>query len=302
MATVPRTAEAVVSALTEAFPDMPPAMQAAARHIIDNPREVGVRSMRALAERTAVHPNAFVRLARQIGFDGYDDMRECFRNFVVSDDLGGFGDRARWLEELAAGGGASAVLAEMGEAVADNLERGFRGQNIEALAAVCDEILEAKRVYVLGVGSAYSLAHQFWYVARMAFSHISPVPRHGSQPIDDLAHIEPGDLLLAMTFQPYRSETMDAVRFAKRRGVKIAGITDSATSPLALEADHILVCPTSTPQFFASYAAVTALVETLAALLVARGGKAAQAQIESFHRERHAGGLYEEDPRLGAVG
>ena len=57
------------------------------------------------------------RQVTEIGFDGYDDMRECFRNFVVSDDLGGFGDRARWLEELAAGGGASAVLAEMGEAV-----------------------------------------------------------------------------------------------------------------------------------------------------------------------------------------
>lgn len=302
MTAVPGTAEAVITKLTEAFPDMPPALQAAARHIIDNPREVGVRSMRALAERTAVHPNAFVRLARLIGFEGYDEMRECFRNFVVSDDLGGFGDRARWLQELAAEGGGSAIVANMGEAIADNLERGFRDQDVGALEVLCDKILGASRVYVLGMGSAYSLAHQFWYVARMAFNHISPIPRHGSLPIDDLAHIEPGDLLIAMTFQPYRSETMDAVRLAGRRGATIAGITDSATSPLARAADYALICPTSTPQFFASHAAVIGLLETLAALLVARAGKDAQARIEAFHRERHASGVYEEDPRLGAVG
>ena len=100
----PDSAKAVIAALTEAFPDMPPALQAAARHIIDHPRDVGVQSMRALAVKTSVHPNAFVRLARLIGFEGYDQLRERFRDFIVADDLGGFGDRARWLREMAAKG------------------------------------------------------------------------------------------------------------------------------------------------------------------------------------------------------
>ena len=298
----PRSAKAVIAALTEAFPDMPPALQAAARQIIEHPREVGVQSMRALAAKTSVHPNAFVRLARQIGFEGYEEMRERFRDFVVADDLGGFRDRARWLQEMAAQGGASAILGEMASAIADNLERGFRKQDAGELEQICDAILEAKRVYVLGLGSAYSLAHQFWYVARMAFEHINPVPRHGSQPIDDLATIGKDDLLIALTFQPYRAETMGAVRLARRRGAPVIGITDSVTSPLAREADRALICPTHTPQFFQSHAAVTGLLEALVALLVARAGEEAQARIEAFHAERLAAGIYEEDPRLGALG
>ena len=298
----PRSAKAVIAALTEAFPDMPPALQAAARQIIEHPREVGVQSMRALAAKTSVHPNAFVRLARQIGFEGYEEMRERFRDFVVADDLGGFRDRARWLQEMAAQGGASAILGEMASAIADNLERGFRKQDAGELEQICDAILEAKRVYVLGLGSAYSLAHQFWYVARMAFEHVGPVPRHGSQPIDDLATIGKDDLLIALTFQPYRAETMGAVRLARRRGAPVIGITDSVTSPLAREADRALICPTHTPQFFQSQAAVTGLLEALVALLVARAGEEAQARIEAFHAERLAAGIYEEDPRLGALG
>jgi DNA-binding MurR/RpiR family transcriptional regulator len=109
----------VIAALTAVFPDLPPALQAAARYIIDNPREVGVKSMRTLATRASVHPNAFVRLARQIGFDGYDEMRERFSDFLISDDLGGFRDRARWLQDLAAKGGSSAIVGKMAAALAD---------------------------------------------------------------------------------------------------------------------------------------------------------------------------------------
>lgn len=302
MARSPKTAEEVIAALTEAFAELPPALQAAARHIIDEPREVGVRSMRSLAAKASVHPNAFVRLARQIGFEGYDDMRERFRDFVVSEGLGGFRDRARALQALAARGGSAAILAEMLEAVGDNVERGFLGQDPKSLEALCDRVLAAERVFVLGLGAAYSLAHQFWYVARMGFGHITPVPRHGSQPIDDLALIGEKELLIALTFQPYRAETMDAVRLAKRRKAFVAGITDSTTSPLAREADQVLICPTSTPHFFQSQAAATGLLETLIALLVARAGEEAQARIQSFHEERLNAGIYEEDARLGALG
>ena len=298
----PKTAKATIAALTRAFPDLPPALQVAARHIIDHPREVGVQSMRALAVKTSVHPNAFIRLARQIGFDGYDEMRERFRDFVVADDLGGFRDRARWLQEMAAKGGSASILGGMAAAIADNVERGFRKQDIAALERACDAILKASNVYVLGLGSAYNLAHQFWYVTRMAFGHIVPIPRHGSHPIDDLATVGESDLLIALTFQPYRAETMAAVRMAKRRGTGVIGITDSATSPLARAADQALICPTHTPQFFQSHAAVTGLMEALIALLVARAGEDAQARIEAFHTERLATGIYEEDPRLGALG
>ncbi len=294
----PETANDVIAALTAAFPDLPPALQAAARYIIDNPREVGLRSMRTLASKASVHPNAYVRLARHIGFEGYDELRERFRDFLVADELGGFKDRARWLQALASEGGSSAVLGEMAASIADNLEQGFQVQDVKTLEAITERILGAKHVFVLGMGSAYSLAYQFWYVARMAFGHISPIPRHGSLPIDDLALISEYDLLIALTFQPYRAEIMAAVRLARRRGAPVVGITDSLTSPLARESDEAIICPTSTPQFFQSHAAVTGLLEALIALLVARAGEEAQARIEAFHRERLEAGIYQEGPRL----
>lgn len=302
MPAIPQSAEAVIAALTGRFEALSPQLQRAARYMVDHPREVGLHSMRALAARAEVHPNTLVRLARELGFDGFEALRERFRDFLVTEGLGSFRDRARWLQELAARGGTAGVVAEMAAATGQNLEAMWRRQDAAALEAAADAILAAPRVFVLGMGSAYSLAHQFWYVARMGFEHITPIPRHGSQPVDDLAWIAQGDALVALTFQPYRAETMAAARLGRRKGATVIGVTDSATSPLARLSDHLLVAPTHTPQFFQSHAAVTALMEGLLAVMVARAGDAAQARIEAFHKERLAAGLYEEPAPLAQLG
>lgn len=297
-APLPASAEQVVAALRARFDSLSPQLQRAARFIIDHPREVGVQSMRALAQRIEVHPNTLVRLAQALGFEGFEAMRERFRDFVVAGGLGSFRDRARWLRALEARGGTAEVVAGMAAATGDNLESMWRRQDPAALDAVADAILAAPRVFVLGMGSAASLAHQFWYVARMAFEHIVPIPRHGSHPLDDLAWAKPEDVLVALTFQPYRAETMAAAREMKARGLTLIGITDSLTSPLARLADHALIAPTHTPQFFQSHAAVTALLEGLIAVLVARAGEEAEMRIEAFHRQRLEAGLYEEPAAL----
>jgi DNA-binding MurR/RpiR family transcriptional regulator len=121
-------------------------------------------------------------------------------------------------------------------------------------------------------------------------------------PIDDVAWAGPGDLLVALTFQPYRAETMAAVRLARANGCKILGITDSRTSPLAREADRALIAPTHTPQFFQSHAAVTALLESLVAILVARAGDDTRSRIEKFHEMRREAGAYEEPSPLSQLG
>ncbi|MEM6487968.1 MAG: MurR/RpiR family transcriptional regulator [Pseudomonadota bacterium] len=298
----PSSAEAVLALIEARFDSFSPQLRLAARFIADAPREVGVQSMRALAGRAEVHPNTLVRLAQTLGFDGFDSLRERFRDFVVTEGMGGFRDRADRLGAMAAEGGTAAVLAGMAEATAANVETAWRRADPALLDRVADAILGARRVYVLGMGSAYSLAHQFWYVARMALDHMVPIPRHGSQPIDDLATLTDDDVVLALTFQPYRAETMAAVRHAREAGATVIGISDSATAPLAGLAQLYLAVPTSTPQFFQSHAAVTALLEGILAVTVARAGPAAAEAIDCFHRQRQAAGLYEEPEALARLG
>ena len=95
-----------------------------------------------------------------------------------------------------------------------------------------------------------------------------------------------------MTFEPYRSEVVDAVRIARDQGVTIIAISDSRASPIALSADHVFVVPTETPQFFTSAVAAAALLEALMAFVIAEAGEDIIANIERFHQRRHRLGVY----------
>ncbi len=147
-------------------------------------------------------------------------------------------------------------------------------------------------LYVLGIGLAYPLAYNLWYLARQAFDHFILTPRHGSLPSDDLVHIGADDCLVAMTFQPYRIETIRALEHAAKSGAKTIAITDSPGASVCRIADLGLAAPTHTPQFFQSNVALTALVETLSALLVAKGGVAAADSIDKFNTARWEANIY----------
>jgi len=290
---LPNSQEEVLDQLLAEFEQLPAQLQISARYIIDHPHEVGLQSMRTLASNAEVHPNSFVRLARHLGFEGYDAMRERFRDFVRA-GIGSSPDRVQWLRELDRSGGGAAVFGSMAEACLDNMEKMFAQQSVEDLERAVDWMIAARRVYVLGLGLAYPLAYNFWYVARMGFDHFILSPRHGSLPSDDMIRMDERDCLLAMTFQPYRRDTLAAVQQAREQGAKVIGITDSSAATLCREADLGLVAPTHTPQFFQSNAAVAALLESLCALLVVRGGDQASAAVEAFHSARWESNVYDE--------
>ena len=95
-----------------------------------------------------------------------------------------------------------------------------------------------------------------------------------------------------MTFDPYRSEVVDAVRVARDQGCAVVALSDSRASPIAIGADHVFVIPTDTPQFFTSGVAAAALLEALVAFVVADAKPDVVANIERFHARRRTLGVY----------
>jgi DNA-binding MurR/RpiR family transcriptional regulator len=191
-------------------------------------------------------------------------------------------------------GGSAAIFGSMAETCLENTEKMFAQQSVADLERAVELMIDARRVYVLGLGLAYPLAYNFCYVARMGFDHFILTPQHGGLPADDIIRMDERDCLVAMTFQPYRRDTLATVQRAKRSGAKIIGITDSNAATLCREADIGLVSPTHTPQFFHSNSAVTALLESLCALLIVRGGEAASTAVEAFHSARWEENIYDE--------
>jgi DNA-binding MurR/RpiR family transcriptional regulator len=281
----------VLERLLNTLPALSPQLKKAARYVLDNANHVAIGSIREIAEAAAVKPNTLVRMARAVGFEGYEDFRQPFR-VSLRGERESFPERARWLQSIARGGRQGRLFSQMAAASIDNIEALFSSTTVDEVKAAADRIVEARRTHVLGVGILYGLAHNFAYLAHMAVDSVVAIPREGSLPIDDIARAGSDDVLMAMTFKPYRSEVVEAVRLAREQGVAIIAVTDSRSAPIAIGAQHVFVLPTDSPQFFTSMVAVAALIETIMAFVIADAGADVVANIEKFHQRRHDLGVY----------
>ncbi|MEQ8666749.1 MAG: MurR/RpiR family transcriptional regulator [Rhodospirillales bacterium] len=285
------TAAAVLDALANRFESLTPELRKAANYVLENPGAIGVSSAREIAKAANVKPNTLVRLARVAGFDGYDGFRKPFREEIL-EGRDNFPDRARWLQSLSQGGRLSGLYSDMAAAALDNIEGLFSSASADEIKRAADEILAARATYVLGVGISNVFARNFAYLAGMAIDNVTEIPRDGSMPVDGLVKAGKGDVLLAMTFKPYRREVVEAVEAALQQGVTVIGISDSPASPVLTRAKHRFVIPTDTPQFFTSTVAVAAFLETLIAFVVADADKQAVANIKRYHERRRELGIY----------
>ncbi|GAW35877.1 putative HTH-type transcriptional regulator YbbH [Roseovarius sp. A-2] len=285
----------VLDRLTEEWDALTPEAQKAARYVLENPNDVGVSTVREIAEAAKVKPNTFVRMARQMGFEGYEDFRAPFREAIRKGAVS-FPDRARWLQDIRKSGDLGGLYADMVEGAIRNLEETFAGIDAEALKSAAEAIWNSRQVFTLGVGVNNANARNFTYLASTGMVQFHAIPRPGSTPTDDLAWADKRDVLIAMSMRPYRTEVVAAIEVAREQGLTIIGLSDSPASPIIRAADHGFVVAVDTPQFFPSSVSTVALLETLLSFVIAVASDEIVERVEKFHDRRHQLGIYVEEP------
>ena len=285
----------VLDRLADGIGELTPEARKAARYVLENPREVGLSTVRETAAAAKVKPSTLVRMAQQMGFDGYEDFRAPLREAIRS-GRADFPDRARWLQDIRRSGRMGGLYADMVASAVRNLEETFAGIGAARLQAAAEAIRDSRQVFVLGVGVNGANARNFSYLASTGMSGFQAIPRRGAAAADDLAWADGRDILIAMTCRPYRTEVIEAVEIAGEQGVPVVGISDSPASPIILAAEHGFAVAADTPQFFPSSVATIALLETLLSFVIACSGDDVVERVETFHRRRHELGMYEEDP------
>ncbi|WP_209598725.1 MurR/RpiR family transcriptional regulator [Ruegeria sp. HKCCSP351] len=285
----------VLDRLTEEWDALTPEAQKAARYVLENPTDVGVSTVREIAEAAKVKPNTFVRMARQVGFEGYEDFREPFRDAIRKGRVS-FPDRARWLQDIGKSGELGGLYADMIGAAIRNIEETFAGIDANRLKSAAEVIWNSRQIFTLGVGVNNSNARNFTYLASTGMKQFHAIPRPGSTPVDDLAWADEQDVLIAITCHPYRTEVIEAVKLARQQGLTVIGISDSPASPVIRNAHHGFVVAADTPQFFPSSVSTIALLETLLSFVIAVSSDEIVERVERFHRRRHQLGIYAEEP------
>jgi DNA-binding MurR/RpiR family transcriptional regulator len=274
--------------IIKAFDAMPVQLQTGARYVLDRPRDVALLSMREQARRAGVQPATMTRLAKRLGMDGYDEVRELYAAAVRDGDLGFAGKAGAQVvsQKLR---GDKALAADMLRSMARQIERLATPDSLDRIAAAARTLASARRIYCLGLRSSHCVAWHLHYVLSLVGEksvHIDGVAATGA---DAMAKATSRDVLLVASVLPYTRLTVELAEYAVEQGVQVVAITDSEVAPLAQIAQHVVVVPTESPSFFHAMSPAFAVAEVLGAVIAGRGGDDALATLR--HTDEHLAAL-----------
>lgn len=267
-----------------------PQLKVVAKYIIDNPGDFGMDPIRVSAQKIGVSPNSVVRLAQKMGFDGFESFRDPFRRSLITEREDQMGND--WITRLDHGDQLSHAQARLARNEINIVSRSLRMMSPDKISQAIGHMTQARNCYITATRSSYALAYYFHYVGRMALPSLQLIPRHVGSAVDELIHADENDCLIAVTFSPYSAETIQSLRYARRRGAKVILISDSEVVAPQIDPDVVFPITTHSHHHFGCYGGAMAVLEALIGHLVAAGGEAAQTRITDYEATREATGAY----------
>lgn len=260
--------------LTAEYTSLSRRLQQTARFMLDHPQEVALATVAKIADQADVTPSTLIRLANSLGFKGFSEMQQLFRNRLVN-ELPNYTERIRAVRSATGETPDSTqLLWEFADANRNVLEQLPRHIDPESLETALDIFEKAHAIHVMGARRSFVVASYMTY----ALSHVDKpallVSGIGGMYSEQMRAMSPYDALLTISFSPYAEESQKACEDAKQRGLPIVVITDSSLNPLASLADVVFVVHEAEVKSFRGLTASLCLTQALAISLGVRQDKA----------------------------
>jgi DNA-binding MurR/RpiR family transcriptional regulator len=268
----PADYEDLIRVIHERYDSMSKGYQAIALFLTQNPNDVAMQSVNAIAERCGVHASNFVRFAQALGYSGFKDLQELFQK-RLSTAAPGFEARVKVLErELGVRKDRSeyAFLRDLVIRDVASLEGLLADIDPDALRKAADLLEKADVVYLLGQLRSAPVVELLRYILTMLGKRCVLLDASGGLATHMARAMLAGDLLVAVSFRFYAKEVVRIVEEAASRGAVVIAISDSTLSPLAKNAELLFAVPEHEYTFSRSLAAPMCLAQALTLALASR--------------------------------
>ena len=269
--------------LVDSYPTLTPELKKAARFMVEHPEEVGLSSMRSLASGAGVKPATITRLTKNLGFNGYEDLREPFKQRLRTRSPD-FVAKVQDIQQRSAQGN-EALLKDLRSQEIANIERSLSDGQIARLDSAAQIVHDSEHLYVLGLRGSHAAAFLFHYTYQLFQDNSRLLDTGAGIFADQIRDIGANDCLLVVSFPPYTQRTIEAVDYAADAGARIVAITDSVISPAANAAAATIVTANTSPSFYHSFTGAVAVVQALITILVAKAGGNAIKTVEDTEKQ-----------------
>ena len=248
------------------FPSFSKGHKRIADYILNHYDKAAYMTAARLGVTVGVSESTVVRFATELDFEGYPELQralqDMMRNKLTS---------VQRIEVTSDQMGNNDIFEKVLNLDIDKIRRTLDESSREDFYGAVDTIIQAKRIYIIGARSASALARFLSYYFNLMFENSRFVNTSStSEMFEQIMRINEGDVIIGISFPRYSSQTVKALQYAASKFAKVIAITDSKTSPLADNADHLLLARSDMASFVDSLVAPLSLIN---ALIVAIGIK-----------------------------
>jgi DNA-binding MurR/RpiR family transcriptional regulator len=232
--------------------------------LMTSQREAAFMTASRLATELDVDVATITRFAQRLDYPGYPELLDEVRTAVRAEMSAGF----RPVEGLSEPG---RVFVHALNVERENLERTLAAISIAEVERAVEALSSARAVYLIGMNTAVLLAQKLYLLLQMM--DMNPVMVGGDTVVMSIAlsKLSAEDVLVAIGYSSWATDTAAAMRIARSRGAKTIGISGSDVSPVSRVADIKLICSANSLFHIPSEISGAAIVEGLAqALYIAR--------------------------------
>ena len=233
-----------------------------------------------LGEVVGVSESTVVRFATQLGYKGYPGFQKALEE-LVRNKL----NSIQRMEVTYGRISQSEIIEAVLHSDIEKIKLTLEAIDQKAFDLAIDTLLNAKRVYVIGIRSCAPLASFLSFYLNLVCENVTLVNTNSSSEIfEQLIRINEEDVIVGISFPRYSMRTLKALEFASNRKAKVITLTDSVHSPMTLYSSCNLIARSDMASIVDSLVAPLSVVNALVVALCMKKQKDVIATLETLEQ------------------
>lgn len=231
-----------------------------AQFIIEHYDKAAFMTAAKIGETVDVSESTVVRFASSIGFSGFPELQKSLQVLIKN--------KLTTVQRI----GLDEDLSEDADMIHKRIIRNeinsmrYLLENIDtdALDRATDLILNADKVYILGLRTSSTLANYLGFYLDVILDNVKVLNNSGVNSLyEEVIRVKETDVLIVISFPRYSNNTIEATKFIKEHKAKIIAITDTEASPFHSLSDVSLLAKSNIVSFIDSLVVPMCMLNSL---------------------------------------
>lgn len=216
-----------------------------------------------MGEEVGVSESTVVRFATALGYAGYPEFQKALGE-VVRMKLNSIQRMEVTYGRISRG----EILTSVLQSDIDKIKQTMQSIDHENFDMAVDTILNARKIYIIGIRSCAPLANFLAFYLNMIRDNVIPVSTNSASEIfEQLIRIGEDDVIIGISFPRYSMRTLKALEFASNRKAKVITLTDSVHSPMTIYSSCNLIARSDMASIVDSLVAPLSVINALVVAL-----------------------------------